>query len=102
MGKVIGNPTQVSKGITDIKYQLPNGRVETKTVYDPKVYSDKQMATMANEAASKAIVNYGVNGNKIQHVIVNGITFRVPISSYKGTNYVPSAFPINPTSGGIK
>ena len=31
-GKVIGNPTQVSKGIMDIKYQLPNGRVETKTV----------------------------------------------------------------------
>ena len=101
-GKVIGNPTQVSKGIMDIKYQLPNGRIETKTVYDPKVYSDKQMATMANEAASKAIVNYGINGNKIQHVIVNGITFRVPISSYKGTNYVPSAFPINPTSGGVK
>ncbi|WP_228270355.1 hemagglutinin repeat-containing protein [Acinetobacter colistiniresistens] len=101
-GKVIGNPTQVSKGITDIKYQLPNGRIETKTVYDPKVYSDKQMAIMANEAASKAILNYGVNGNKIQHVIVNGITFRVPISSYKGTNYVPSAFPINPTSGAIK
>ena len=56
-GKVIGNPTQVSKGIMDIKYQLPNGRVETKTVYDPKVYSDKQMAMMANEAAAKAIVN---------------------------------------------
>lgn len=101
-GKVIGTPTQVSKGIFDIKYQLPNGSVETKTVYDPKVYSDKKMAAMANEAASKAIVNYGVNGNKIQHVIVNGITFRVPISSYKGTNYVPSAFPINPTSGGVK
>jgi filamentous hemagglutinin len=101
-GKVISNPTQVSKGIMDIKYQLPNGRVETKTVYDPKVYTDKQMAAMANEAASKAIVNYGVNGNKIQHVIVNGITFRVPISSYKGTNYVPSAFPINPISGGAK
>ena len=101
-GKVIGTPTQVSKGIFDIKYQLPNGSVETKTVYDPKVYSDKKMAAMANEAASKAIVNYGVNGNKIQHVIVNGITFRMPISSYKGTNYVPSAFPINPTSGGVK
>ncbi|MDS7694834.1 VENN motif pre-toxin domain-containing protein [Acinetobacter soli] len=101
-GKVIGNPTQVSKGIMDIKYQLPNGRVETKTVYDPKVYTDKQMAVMANEAASKAIVNYGVDGNKIQHVIVNGITFRVPISSYKGTNYVPSAFPINPISKGTK
>ena len=56
-GKVIGNPNQVTKGISDIKYQLPNGRVETKTVYDPKVYSDKQMAMMANEAAAKAIVN---------------------------------------------
>ena len=101
-GKVIGSPTPVLKGITDVKYQLPNGRVETKTIYDSNVYSDKQMAAMVNEAASKAIVNYAVNGNKVQHVIVNGVTFRVPISSYKGSNYVPSAFPVNPNSIGIK
>lgn len=31
-----------------------------------------------------------------QIVIVNGITFRVPVSSYKGKIYVPSVFPINP------
>ncbi|MDO7467526.1 VENN motif pre-toxin domain-containing protein [Acinetobacter baumannii] len=97
-GKVVGEPIQISKGITDIKYQLPNGRVETKTVYDPKVYSDAQMATMANQAAAKAIRNYGVTGETKQVVTINGITFRVPISSYKGKVYIPSAFPINPKS----
>lgn len=93
---LFGSPTQISKGIMDIKYQLPNGRIETKAVYDPKVYSDKQMATMANEAASKAIVNYGSTGITKQTVVINGITFRVPISNCKGQPYVPSVFPINP------
>lgn len=67
-GKIVGKPTQIANGITDVKYQLPNGRIETKTIYDPKVYSDAQMATMANQAAAKAIRNYGVNGKPNQIV----------------------------------
>ena len=58
--------------------------------------SDKQMATMANEAASKAIVNYGVSGKPNQIIEINGVTFKVPIANYKGDRYVPTAFPVNP------
>ena len=97
-GKVVGQPTPVSNGIVDVKYQLPNGKIETKTIYDPKVYSDAQMASMANDAAAKAIVQFGVNGETQQIITINGITFRVPISEYKGKLYVPSTFPINPKS----
>lgn len=97
-GKVIGQPTTISKGITDLKYQLPNGRIESKTVYDPKVYSDTQMATMANQAAAVAIRNFGVNGVTKQTITINGIAFRVPIASHKGKLYVPTAFPVNPNT----
>lgn len=75
---------------------MPNGRIETKTVYDPKVYSDRQMAIMANEAAAKAIVEYGANGKTQQTIVINGITFRVPVRIHKNQPYVPTAFPINP------
>ncbi len=74
-GKTIGQPTTISKGITDLKYQLPNGRIESKTVYDPKVYSDTQMVTMANQAVAVAIRNFGVNSETKQTVVINGITF---------------------------
>nr|WP_228128036.1 VENN motif pre-toxin domain-containing protein [Acinetobacter bohemicus] len=95
-GKLVGQPTQISKGIIEVKYQLPNGRIQPKTIYDPKVYNDAQMASMANQAAAKAIVNYGVNGKAQQNVVVNGITFRVPIDTRSGAPKVPTSFPINP------
>jgi filamentous hemagglutinin len=41
------------------------------------------MATMANQAAAKAIRNYVVTVEKKQVVTINGITFRVLISFYK-------------------
>ncbi len=97
-GKVVGQPTQISEGIIEVKYQLPNGKIQPKTIYDPKVYSDAQMANMANQAAAKAIVNYGASGKTQQNVVINGITFRVPIDTRSGVPQVPTSFPINPNS----
>ncbi len=97
-GKVVGQPTQISEGIIEVKYQLPNDKIQPKTIYDPKVYSDAQMANMANQAAAKAIVNYGASGKTQQNVVINGITFKVPIDTRSGVPQVSTSFPINPNS----
>jgi hypothetical protein len=51
---------------------------------------------MTNDAVSRAIANFNATGNRSQNVVVDGMTFFVPITDYKGKIYVPSAFPINP------
>jgi hypothetical protein len=98
-GQIIGTPTQIGDGLVNVKYKLPNGIEQTKTIYDPKVHSDTKMASMANDAVSRAIANFNATGNRIQVVVVDGVTFRVPISKYKGGIYVPSAFPVKPVGG---
>ncbi|WP_217900186.1 hemagglutinin repeat-containing protein [Noviherbaspirillum humi] len=87
---------ELAPGIYQVEYQLPGGKVQPKTVYDPAVYSDAKMADMASEAASRAIVQWGINKNPIQNVEVGGVTFRVPISIKSGNASIPTAFPIDP------
>ena len=65
--------TEVSPGIHEIKYELPGGDAQLKTVYDPAKYSDAQMADMASEAASKGLMQYQLGGQVIQRVEVNGV-----------------------------
>ena len=96
-GQVIGKPVEVAPGIYQVEYRLPGtvGKNEFKTVYDPAKYTDAQMASMANEAVGRAIYqwnNSGGVGSK-EFVVVNGVKFEVPISSYKGQVYVPTAYP---------
>jgi hypothetical protein len=97
-GQVIGTPKQVASGIYEVEYRLPGmrqGQVETKTVYDPTKYSDQQMASMANEAVGRGIYQWQKNGgiSTKEFVDVGGIKFEVPISSFKGKIYVPTAYP---------
>jgi filamentous hemagglutinin len=98
-GQVIGTPKVVAPGIYEIEYRMPGtvGKNPTKTVYDPAKYSDTQMALMANEAVGKAIYQWNKAGAgkipDVQLVEINGIKFEVPISSYKGQVYVPTAYP---------
>jgi filamentous hemagglutinin len=99
-GQVIGAPREVSPGIYQVEYRLPGtkqGEVEIKTVYDPSKYSDQQMASMANEAVGRAVYQWNKAGTgkvpDVQLVEVNGVKFEVPISSYKGKVYVPTAYP---------
>ena len=99
-GQVIGLPKEVAPGIYQVEYRLPGtrqGETKTKTVYDPAMYTDTQMATMANDAVGRAIYQWNKEGTgkvpDVQFVTVNGVKFEVPISSYKGSIYVPTAFP---------
>jgi hypothetical protein len=96
-GQVQGAPKEVAPGIFEIEYKMPGtvGKNPTKTVYDPAKYSDAQMASMANEAVGRAIYQWNKNGgiNSKEFVEINGVKFEVPISSYKGQVYVPTAYP---------
>jgi filamentous hemagglutinin len=98
-GQVIGTPKEVASGIYQVEYRLPGtvGKNEFKTVYDTAKYSDQQMASMANEAVSRGIYQWNKSGMgkvpDVQFVDVGGIRFEVPISSFKGKVYIPTAFP---------
>ena len=98
-GQVIGTPKEVASGIYQVEYRLPGtvGKNEFKTIYDPAKYSDQQMASMANEAVSRGIYQWNKSGMgkvpDVQFVDVGGIRFEVPISSFKGKVYIPTAFP---------
>jgi hypothetical protein len=104
-GGSVTSRREVAPGIWELTYQLPGGKEQPKTVYDPARYSDTQMANMANEAAARGLMQYQVTGNREQVVVVNGVTFFVPIR-VPGKNvgpaspaqpYVPTAYPIDPS-----
>jgi Bacterial EndoU nuclease len=99
--------SEIAPGIYQIEYQLPGGKVQPKTVYDPAKYSDVQMSDMASEAASKGLIRYQLTGIDEQFVKVGDVTFRVPIAipgkNFSPTNpakpYVPTAYPVAPKNG---
>ncbi|VWX62573.1 hypothetical protein VARIO8X_60342 [Burkholderiales bacterium 8X] len=97
-GRIIGTPSEVAPGIYQIEYIMPGtlaGKKDTKTVYDPARYSDQQMASMANSAASQAVYQWLLGGGvaKVEFVTVNGVKFEVPIGKYRSQIYVPTAYP---------
>jgi hypothetical protein len=74
--------TEIAPGVYEISYQLPKGAnrtPETKTVYDPAVYSDAQMNGMASEAAARAQIQFQVTGEPEQYVKVGDIWFFAPV-----------------------
>ncbi|WII93650.1 CdiA family toxin C-terminal domain-containing protein [Kingella negevensis] len=87
-GKIIREET-ISRGITRITYEYPkvDGRGNPigfkqanspKTVYDPKVYSDKDMLEWGQKAAAKGYYKYTTNKNTKEYSeYFNGIKFRV-------------------------
>lgn len=61
-------------------------------MYDPKIYPD--MASMANEAAYKALIQYQLTGDSLQEVVVGKVRFQVSINIRGEQIYVPTAFPV--------
>ncbi|WP_241822777.1 CdiA family toxin C-terminal domain-containing protein, partial [Herbaspirillum sp. C7C8] len=78
-------------------YRLPKGSgktPKTKTVYDPKVHDDISMGNSAQEAAAKGMIQYQIDRNPRQYVIVNGISFYVPVNKDSGS--IRTVFPSFP------
>ena len=100
---IIVREETVSHGITRIFYKHPkfDGRGnqigfkeyrDPKTVYDPKIYSDKDMLEWGQKAAAKGYYQYTRNKAKKQYSeYYNGIKFRVYVDTNTGviTNVHP-------------
>jgi hypothetical protein len=52
------------------------------------------MPKMVDAAASKALIQYQINGDISPFVVVDGIQFRAPIRIKNGQAYVPTVFPV--------
>ena len=95
---------EVAPGIYEIEYKLPKGMnrdPEIKTVYDPKVYSDAQMTSMASEAAARAQIQFQVTGGKEQYIQIGSVWFYAPIniSTTGVVNGIRTVFPRVPPKG---
>ena len=100
---IIVREETISHGITRIFYKHPkfDGRGnqigfkeyrDPKTVYDPKIYSDKDMLEWGQKAAAKGYYQYTRNKAKKQYSeYYNGIKFRVYVDTNTGviTNVHP-------------
>jgi len=82
---------EISPGIYQINYRLDkyaSGPMQTKTVYDPKIWSDAKMADMATEAAHRGALKFMVDGNVNQYIEISGVRFHVPIKIEEATGRV--------------
>ncbi|MDM1757248.1 EndoU domain-containing protein [Acinetobacter sp. 256-1] len=94
------------KGITKIEYRIPakhpqTGEVThykgdgkdpfTKTVYDPKIYTDAKMLDLGKQAAAKGYKDAMSSKNGQVTSVVNGVSFRVYVD--KATGEVKSYHP---------
>jgi len=94
VGEPIPHPT--IKGIYAQEYRLPayDGRgnfigfkniPDPKTIYDPRIISDKQMLEWGQEAMKKGVIT----GRIIEGTASNGLTFRGFINNGVVTNFFP-------------
>jgi filamentous hemagglutinin len=110
-GQVVAK-TEVAPGIYEVEYRLPGKNyvnkasgveeLPKKTVYDPNIYSDAQMSSMASEAAARAQIQFQATGNPEQYVKVGDVWFFAPINIDKVTgavNGIRTVFPRVPKGG---
>ena len=95
-------PTNV-KGISEVEYLVPTkdragnltGKYkpnpEKKTLYDPKVYTDKVMLDLRQEAAMKGYRDAILNGQSAYDATAGGVKFRIYLDKNTGqvTNFHP-------------
>lgn len=95
-------PTNV-KGISEVEYLVPtkdrmgnlDGKYkpspEKKTNYDPKIYTDKVMLDLGQEAAVKGYRDAMLNGQSAYDATAGGLNFRVYLDKNTGrvTNFHP-------------
>ncbi|MCA6222764.1 CdiA family toxin C-terminal domain-containing protein [Photorhabdus sp. UCH-936] len=87
-------PTGVN-GMTNIRYQVPafdragnvigyKSEVKTKTVYDPKVFTDQKILDLGQQAATKGYKDAMSSSKGIADATVNGVTFRIYVDKITG------------------
>ncbi|WP_207627290.1 CdiA family toxin C-terminal domain-containing protein [Photorhabdus tasmaniensis] len=102
--KVVSETPSNVKGITQIEYQIPSkdragnvtghkAQVLTKTVYDPKVFSDQKMLELGQQAASKGYEKAISQGVREYESSAGGVKFQVYLDQETGRvmNFFPVA-----------
>jgi len=96
-------PTDV-KGITEVKYLVPTknrdgsltgeykAAPETKTIYDPKVFTDEKTLELGQQAAANGFKEAMNSPNGTANVMSGGVSFRIYVDKSTGTirNFHPN------------
>ncbi|MGH1474746.1 contact-dependent inhibition toxin CdiA [Yersinia proxima] len=101
--KIIGQTPGSANGITEISYQIPaynragnvvgyKAKVFTKTVYDPKVFSDQKMLELGQQAASNGYKSAIASGVREYTSTADGVKFQVYLD--QKTSAVINFFPV--------
>ena len=101
--KIVGQTPGSANGITEISYQIPaydragnivgyKAKVFTKTVYDPKVFSDQKILDLGQQAASSGYKSAIASGAREYTSTAGGVKFQVYLD--KKTNAVINFFPV--------
>jgi filamentous hemagglutinin len=88
-------PTGVN-GITEVKYLVPTKHragnltgeykktVETKTIYDPKVFTDQKILELGQQAPAKGFNEAMASKNGQANVTIDGVNFRIYVDKETG------------------
>ncbi|AWH87794.1 CdiA family toxin C-terminal domain-containing protein [Limnobaculum parvum] len=101
--KILSETPTGIKGVTEVSYQIPaydragnivgyKEKPLTKTIYDPKVFSDQKILDLGQQAAAKGYKSAMASGAREYTSSAGGIDFRVYIDPNTGT--VMNFFPV--------
>jgi len=101
--KIVDQTSGGVSGIVHIRYQVPakdragnivgyRTEILEKTVYDPKVYSDKKIIELGQQAASNGYQAAMAAGKREYMAMANGVKFQVYLDRNTGT--VTNFFPV--------
>uniref|UniRef100_UPI001EF60BE9 CdiA family toxin C-terminal domain-containing protein n=1 Tax=Snodgrassella gandavensis TaxID=2946698 RepID=UPI001EF60BE9 len=94
--KIVSETPTGTNGITNVRYQVPaldragnvigyKAEVKTKTIYDPKIFTDQKMLDLGQQVAMKGYKEAMSSSKGIADATVNGITFRIYVDKTTGT-----------------
>uniref|UniRef100_UPI001E292E1F CdiA family toxin C-terminal domain-containing protein n=1 Tax=Photorhabdus sp. CRCIA-P01 TaxID=2019570 RepID=UPI001E292E1F len=102
--KIVSQTPGTVNGITHIKYQVPTKdragnfdggykkEILEKTVYDPKVFSDKRILELGQKAAANGYHDAIASGKREYMATADGVKFQVYLDQKTGT--VTNFFPV--------
>ncbi|QEM92207.1 hypothetical protein FEI17_16905 [Kosakonia radicincitans] len=102
--KIVSETPTGVKGITEVEYLIPTKdragnltgnykpTTETKTIYDPNIFSDQKILELGQQAAAKGYKDAMASKNGQANVSVDGVNFRIYVDKTTGTvrNFHPN------------
>ncbi|MGM3174135.1 CdiA family toxin C-terminal domain-containing protein, partial [Dickeya lacustris] len=102
--KIVSETPSGVNGITEVKYLIPTkdragnltgdykATPETKTIYDPKIFSDQKILELGQQAAANGYKEAMSSPNGTANVTAGGISFRIYVDKSTGTvrNFHPN------------